>query len=249
MAATILNSCSKPNDGSQGPQGPSGPAYTGTLSGHVDLYDQYGSQILNSKSARVVLYNSSNVVIDSVNADSTGAYSFSKISTGIYTLAFRDTGYGQQLHQNFQFLGGGDLNVDGKISRIPNFNITGVTIDSINHTTGNVILTCSVNADTKTRTLLIFASGSSSVSSDPANYLAVISQTIKANATSVVIQFPLNTLYNVGLTSGSTAYFAIYGATANYSSASNYEDYTTGRTIYTALTASAFSPAPTSVLP
>ncbi|HXP49258.1 MAG TPA: carboxypeptidase-like regulatory domain-containing protein, partial [Bacteroidia bacterium] len=198
--AILINSCTKPTNGATGPQGPAGPSLSGVLSGHVDLYDQYGSQILNSKTAKVILYNSGNVIIASMNADSTGKYSFSNISTGIYTLAFTDSGYGQQLHQNFQFLGGGDLNVDGKISQNPNFNITAVTVDSINHATGNVVLNCSIVTNTKVRTLLIFASGSSSVSSDPANYLTVTSQSVKANATSTVINIPLSNLYNAGLT-------------------------------------------------
>jgi hypothetical protein len=251
MAATaiLINSCSKPTNGATGPQGPAGPSLSGVLSGHVDLYDQYGSQILNSKTARVILYNSSNVRIDSMNADSTGKYSFSNITTGIYTLAYRDSAYGQQLHQNFQFLGGGNLNVDGKISKLPNFNITGITIDSINHATSNVVLSCSIATDTKTRTLLIFASGSSSVSANPSNYLAVIAQNVKANGTTVTINFPLANLYNAGLNSGATVYFAIYGATANYNTASFYEDYNTGRNIYTALTSTSYSPVPTAVLP
>jgi hypothetical protein len=164
IAALFVGSCSKPDSGATGSQGPAGPLLSGTLSGHVDLYDQYGSQVLNSKTAKVVLYNSGGAIVNSMNADSTGKYSFSNITSGIYTLAFVDSNYGEQLHQNFQFLGGGDLNVDGKISQIPNFNITGITIDSINHTTGNVVLTCSIVSDTKARTLLVFASGSGSVS-------------------------------------------------------------------------------------
>src|ERR1700722_3751721 len=249
LTTTVLlfNACTKPADGSTGPQGPAGPLLSGTLSGHVDLYDEYGSQILNSKTAKVTLYNSGNAIIGSMNADSTGKYSFSNISTGIYTLAFTDSGYGEQLHQNFQFLGGGNLNVDGKISQLPNFNITGITVDSINHATGNVVLNCSVATNTKVRTLLIFASGSASVSSDPANYLTVTNQSVKANATSIVVNIPLSNLYNAGLTSGQTVYFAIYGATSNYTTASDYEDYNTGRTIYTALSSTSFSPAPTAV--
>jgi hypothetical protein len=248
--ALLFNACTKTGtSGSQGPQGPAGPALSGTLSGHVDLYDQYGSQILNTKTANVILYNSSNTRVDSMNADSTGKYSFSNITTGIYTLAYRNLGYGQQLHENFQFLGGGDLNVDGKISQLPNFNITNITVDSINHATGNVVLTCSVNADTKARTLQIFASGNASVSSNPANYIAFATQSVKANAITVVINFPLSNLYNAGLASGATVYFAIYGGTANYGSASSYEDYNTGRTIYTALSSTYYSPVPTAVLP
>ena len=250
IAVVSFSACSKTGPaGPTGSQGPAGPSYTGTLSGHVDLYDQYGSQILNSKSTRVILYNSNNMQIDSMNADSTGKYAFNSIRTGIYTLAFRDSGYGQELHQDFQFLGGGVLNIDGKISKIPNFNITSITSDSINHTTGNVVLSCSINTDSKTRALLIFAAGNSLVSSSPVNYLTFISQNVKANVTSVVINFPLNNLYNAGLNSGSTVYFAIYGAASNYSSSSTYEDLNTGRTIINAVSPAMYSPVPSAVLP
>jgi hypothetical protein len=248
--AVMFNACSKTgNTGPQGTQGPAGPSYTGTITGHIDLYDQYGGQILNSKTARAILYNSSNVVIDSMNADSTGRYTFANISTGFYTLAYRDSAYGEQLHQDFQFLGGGTLNVDGKISQIANFNITSITVDSINHATGNVVLSCAINTDTKARTLLVFASGNATVSNSPAYYLTYMSAAVKANATTVVINFPLSNLYDAGLVSGQTAYFGIYGAASNYGSSSSYEDLNTGRTVITCTSTAEFTPPPTAILP
>jgi hypothetical protein len=255
--AIYLSSCSKPAAGPAGPtgpQGPAGPAMVGSISGHIDIYDQYGSQILNTKTAHAVLYSSSypshGSAIDSVYADSAGAYSFNNISTGFYTIAYRDSNtYGQQLHQNVEFIGGGTLNLDGKISQIPNFNVTVINADSVNHATMNVVMNCSVVSDIKQRTLLIFASNSAATSANPATYLVVASQNVKANVTSVVINIPLNNLYNAGMLSGSTVYFAIYGAASNFGSASSYEDFNTGRTIYTAITPTPFSPLPTAVLP
>ncbi len=249
LAAFYFSSCSKPAAGPAGPQGPAGPSYTGTISGHIDLFDQYGSQILNSKASYAILYNSSNAQIDSVGADSAGYYGFSNISTGFYTIAYRAPGYGQQLRQSFQFLGGGTLNEDGKISQIPAFNIASVNADSINHATMNVVMNCSIVSDIKPRTLLIFASNNPATSANPANYLVDASQTVKANATTVVITIPLSNLYNAGMVSGSTVYFAIYGAATNYSTASSYEDFNTGRSIITAITATPFSPLPVTILP
>jgi hypothetical protein len=255
--AIYLSSCSKPAagpTGPTGPQGPAGPSMTGSISGHIDLYDEYGSQILNSKTARAVLYSSNypshGSALDSVYADSSGAYTFSNISTGFYTIAYKDSNtYGVQLHQNVQFIGGGTLNLDGKISQIPNFNVTTINADSVNHATMNVVMNCSVVSDIKARTLLIFASNNPVTSSNPANYLVVASQAVKANATNVVINIPLNNLYNAGMLSGSTVYFAIYGAATNFATASSYEDFNTGRNIFTAITATPFSPLPTAVLP
>ena len=101
----LLNSCSKTGD--TGPQGPAGPAYTGSITGHIDLDNEYGDlqPTAACKSVRVILYNASNKVVDSVNADSTGKYIINNVVTGVYTMAFRDTGYGQELHEDFQLLG------------------------------------------------------------------------------------------------------------------------------------------------
>src|SRR5690348_8523146 len=91
-SAVLFNGCTKTGPtgpaGANGSTGPAGPILTGTITGHVILYDQYGSILAASKAgARVVLYNSSNTVVDSLNADAAGLYTISNVSTGIYTLA------------------------------------------------------------------------------------------------------------------------------------------------------------------
>jgi len=239
--ALFFSSCSKPDStGSQGPQGPAGPAYTGTLSGHVSLYNEYGDlqPSIACKSVRVVLYNSSNAVIDSVNADSVGAYTIKNVSTGLYTLAFRDTNYGQELHENFQFLGSSQpLDVDAKLSHLPGFTFT-IGGDSVHNKPNDTLVyiygTLSV-ASSQARDLAVFIGANSSVSSTPGTYSSVVTLTIPAGATTFNSSIAVNTFYLGGLQPGQTAYINVYAASVNYASTSEYEDYNTGQTIYNAL--------------
>ncbi len=244
VSAALFNACTKTGPtGPAGSTGPAGPVLTGTVSGHVILYDIYGGILGESKAgAKALLYNSSNVVVDSVNCDSTGSYTINSVSTGIYTLAFKDTNFGQELHEDLEFTGGGTLNVDGKMSRVPNFNITGINADSINHTTQMAVINCAVTSSVRLRTIVIFIGNSASVSSNPANYLISVSANIAINKSNVVVNIPLGTLYSAGFNSGSSAYFAIYGAAVNYSSTSSYEDYNTTRNIYNAITPTSYAP-------
>jgi hypothetical protein len=247
----LFGACTKTGPtGPAGSAGSAGPVLTGSITGHVILYDQYGSIMAASKAgARVVLYNSSNAVVDSLNSDATGLYTINNVSTGIYTLAFRDTNFGQELHENLEFTGGGTLNVDGKMSRIPTFNITTMNVDSINHTTQNCVINCSIVSDTRQRTLLVFIGNSASANSNPANFLFTFAQNVGAGKTTVVFNIPLGALYSAGFSSGSTTYFAIYGAASNYNNSSSYEDFNTTRNFYNAITPASYSPLPSLVLP
>jgi|GEM_PF-1512566 len=247
LAGTVLmtNSCSKPANGSTGPQGPAGPSYTGNISGHISLYNEYGDLQPSSacKSVRAILYNSSNKVVDSVNADSTGKYTISNVSTGLYTLAFRDTNYGQELHEDFQFLGSSQpLQVDGKLSHMPNFifsvsdsmHVT-KALDTLIYIYGTVSAAAS-----QTRDLAVFVGATSSVSSTPGTYNSLLTTvTIAAGATTFTGSVQLNNCYLAGLNPGQTAYLNVYAAALNYASTSEYEDYNTGQTIYNALGTSA----------
>jgi hypothetical protein len=44
-----------------------------------------------------------------------------------------------------------------------------------------------------------------------------------------------NDIHDLGITTGSTLYFAMYGAATTFASASNYQDLATGRTVYNAI--------------
>lgn len=247
-AVIVLNSCSK--DGATGPEGPSGPAFTGSISGHVTLYNEYGDiqQPSASKSVRAVLYNSSNVVVDSVNADSTGKYIINNVSTGLYTLAFRDTNYGQELHEGFQFLGSSQpLEIDGKLSHLPNFTFTvsgdSMHVSKTNDTTIYVYGTVA-NSSLQARDLAVFIGNTSSVSSTPGTYSSIVSTiTIAAGATTFSSAIQVNNFYLAGLMPGQMAYINVYAASVDYASSSEYENYATGQTTYNALGSSAIANA------
>jgi hypothetical protein len=250
----LVASCSKsPTNGTNGAQGPAGPSFTGSLTGHFFLTNQYGviaDTGIAYTGIRAILYNqSNNQVVDSVNVKSSGVYTFPTVTTGIYTIAFRDTNYGQSLDQGFQFIGPGNLELPNKeCAHIPNFNIIKVDFDSINHAQSVVVFADTISPDPKPRMLAIFIGSAANVSSAPANYLTVYSYTLAANATRFLVRIPLTTIYNAGIGSGSNAYFAIYGASYDYTTASEYQDYTTGRNIYNAISATAVTTLPTQIV-
>jgi hypothetical protein len=239
----FIASCSK--NGATGPQGPAGasgtpgPSLAGAITGHIDLYDEYGGQQFRSTTpVKVYLYaGGSTTAQDSVVADTAGAYTISNVSTGTYTMLFTAPGYGSLVRNSFGFIGGGNVNFDAKMSQIPNFYVSIVSSDSINHAAAEVVITCTVDTlvTTRQRELLVFIGSDSTVSFLPASYLSVYPYTVAANTTSVVIKIPLSDVYNSILVSGAIPYFSIYAATNNYNTASEYEDLPTGRTVYTAL--------------
>ena len=77
----LLSSCSKKGDtGPAGPAGPAGPTYTGAISGHVSLFDQYGSKVLNGLTSVQLSLNGA----AATNPDATGYYIYGGIATGVY---------------------------------------------------------------------------------------------------------------------------------------------------------------------
>lgn len=231
----ILAGCSK-DPGPQGPQGTQGnggPSLSGNLAGYVSLYDQYGSKLLIGGDSVLVTIASSS---DSTYTDSTGKYQFNNLTTGVYDLTFSKAGYGGSKINSQQFTGGGTLYVrDEKLSQIANFNVIGMH-DSLNTT--DLLITDSVAAaDAKLRSVVVYIGTTPAVSADPANFVNTVFKNIAANAVSAVIDIPLSDLTNLGFTSGQTVYFATYGIASNYSAASSYEDFTTGRNVFTAISA------------
>jgi hypothetical protein len=248
----VFSSCTKTGpEGPTGAQGSSG-ASSGTITGHVFLTNQYGVTTDTGfalTGVRAILYNANNnTVLDSINVKSSGIFSFN-VSTGIYTVVYRDTNYGQEEDQGFQYVGPGNLEIANKeLAHIPNFNIIKVDLDSINHAQSNVIMTDTIAPDTKPRNIAIFFGSTPTASSAPGNYLGVYTYTIAANTNKFTVKIPMVNIYNAGIPSGATAYFAIYGAAYDYTTASEYQDYATGRTIYNALSATAITSLPTTIV-
>lgn len=222
-----------------GPQGPAGPALTGSLYGFVTLEDQYGAKVISGINATTVTltYAPTNVTM-TTTTDSTGKYTFNNLSTGQYQLNFSHAGYGSIGNTPLGFLGGGAIDHDVKLSAIPSFYVTNLTIsDSIG------VVTVSGNFDTtdvRKRTVAVFVGGSSAVSPSPANYLSYYSVTANNNLTSFTLKINASDLNDLGFTSGSTVYFAVYGAATNFASTSDYEDYlNTGRLSFSSLSTNA----------
>ncbi len=228
VGALAFASCTKKGDtGPTGATGPAGPSYTGAISGHVELYDQYGSKVLTGlSSAQVSLDGGS-----TQSANSSGYYLFGGIKTGSYTLSANNSGYGATQVTNFQFLSD-TLNRDLKMSAIPNFSPATFDVYPTAAGTGDsVVMTFAT--DTRVRNSIVFINSTSTVNGQPANYLLSYTKTIGANVPRAVIIIPKQDLLNAGLTSGSTYYLAAYGYVI--SDASAYEDYATGKAVYNAI--------------
>ena len=227
---TLIASCKKGDtgpagaNGTNGAQGPAGPSFTGAISGHVDLYDQYGTQVLTGlNSVQLSLNNGT-----AITPNTSGYYIFDSTVTGDYSIAASCTGYGATLINRFQYLSD-TLNKDIKLSAIPSFSVTTFTAY---HNTGSLFdsLVFAYTADTRARAILVFANNVSTVTSIPPNYLMYWGHTLPANSTRTALLIPAQDLYDAGFTSGSTVYYAAYSYVV--SDASVYEDYVTGKGVF-----------------
>jgi hypothetical protein len=238
--AIFVVSCTKEETATTGPAGPAGPSLSGSLKGHIFCYDQYGVPVLVNLS-KIGMKDSLNGTNNVVHPDSTGAYTFSTLTTGNYSFTISANSYGMTEVENLQFVGGGTLIHDVKISQIPSFNVL-TCYDSIAPASDtNVYIKGTVPPDIQVRTIAIFVGSNSSVSSSPSTYLDYFSASTKATGTTFSIAIPKTTFNNLGIAAGSTAYIAAYGAAVNYTSASEYEDITTGRTIFNALSSTPYT--------
>ncbi len=223
-------SCKK--DGPQGPQGAqgaSGPSLSGSLVGYMDLYDSYG-YMQKSDSVVISVVGKSNTAI----SDSTGRFTITNLTTGIYEIDFNKTNYQSTKLPSVNFIGGGTqyMGQSGakiQMTKIPTFSLSTAAIAT---TTSSVTYTISASTtDTKPRKIIVFCGTHSSVSSSPLNYLTTTINNIAIGNISCTGTIPLNTIYDLGFVSGQTAYFIAYPiSVAN--NASTYLDVSTWKTIY-----------------
>ena len=200
---------------------------TGAISGHVTLYDQYGSRDYLGLSNVQLQLNGGAATMP----DSTGYYAFKSVTTGEYNITANAHGYASTRVNNFQFIGD-TVNRDIRLSAIPNFAPASVTSYTAAGNAGDSIV-LNFTADTRVRNCIIFIGKSSTVNNTPASYLLEYTKAIAANQTKVAILIPAADLYNAGISSGSTAYGAAYGYVV--SDQSVYEDLATGRNVYNAV--------------
>jgi len=230
-ASLLLGSCAK--EGPTGPTGPVGPSLPGSISGHVKLFDMYGSQVLTGL-GHVNLYLGSSST--GINPDSAGYYQFTKVgtvpmTTGIYTISASDSAYGATVKGNIQLVTGA-LNVDIKLSAIPDsFVYTFRALHNTGAATDSLALT--FKPDTRTRYCIVFAGSTADVGNLSASYLWSKVLSISPTAPFVSYQVPAQDLTDAGLVSGSKVYFAAYSYVVG--DVSVYEDFATGKNVYNAV--------------
>ncbi len=232
----LLGSCTKSGNtgatgaiGATGATGATGPSFIGAISGHVSLFDQYGSKVLTGLHSVQVSFNGTNAV----SADSTGYYIFGNVRTGSYYFTATNNGFGPTRINNFQYLSD-TLNRDIRLSAIPNFSP--LTLTATNITAGDS-LAITFAADTRARNCIVFLNNKTTVNGQPANYLLTYTKAIPANSTKpVTIIIPIQDLTDAGLHTGDIIYYAAFGYVVN--DGSSYEDLTTGKTVFTPLSAS-----------
>jgi hypothetical protein len=242
----LLTNCSKTGPagatgatgptGSTGATGSTGPALSGNLKGFISLYDAGGAKMTGGLSGDSVFIDGTNTkTVTDVN----GMYSFPNLTTGVYNLTVTKPGYGSIKLQNIGFAGGGDTYRDGRLSVIPAVNVasavcTDTTLNSIN----NVKIRLGIPALATTGTVIIYVSspGATSVTSATTSYSAYYTKPYNASTISTGNNYYIQTsdLHDLGFATGNTVYFSIYFV-GSALTASSYEDFTNGKTVYTAL--------------
>lgn len=212
------------------------PNYKGVIKGHIHLYDQYGSTVASGlRGIELTLSGYQKTAV----TDSNGYYAFNYISSGTYSIYVHDTAtaiaFGDTRAENVQFLKD-SLIKDISLSAVPDFSPSAISaILDTSTKTDSIVL--AFTADTNTRAAIVFVNSNSAVSASPSNYLLTYIVSIPANATTVGLSIPASDFHNAGINSGATAYFAAYGYVVH--DYSLYQDYSTGKNVYTAISTSA----------
>jgi hypothetical protein len=241
----VFISCKKTGpagpQGETGPTGPTGPNLMGTLQGFVQLFDQYGARIYAPQDSTAL-----HVASTTALTDTNGKYTFT-LTTGTYDINVASrpgVNYGASVIQGLQFIGGGLLNRDAALSKIPSFSISTVYARDTAFPASNPVhyikVSGTVNVtDSKARTVVMFVNTTSDVSSNPLNYLYAYSPNnpaIAANSLTFSFLIKSDAIYLLtGLAPSQTAYIAVYPAAVNWDVTSSYLDYNTDRKIYNAI--------------
>jgi hypothetical protein len=241
VIATLFTSCAKDGEmgptganGATGAMGPTGPLSSGNLSGYVKKFDQYGNQIFTGLSG--VKVNLTGSATLNATTDSTGKYSFDSLATGMYQLAYSDTLFGGNAVSNQQFLGGGNSWVKNiNMSAIPSYYVSNLTFTVL---TDTLVVNGTMNAASPNAVNVILYYGlTSATSSAPSSYINYYTKALVANATTFKINILPQDIINAGLAVGSTIHIAAYGIAVGFANNSSYEDFNTGKTFFTGLSA------------
>ena len=240
LSTLFFAACKKGDTGATGPagaQGVQGPSYTGTITGFVTLFDQFGTKVTTNLATIKISIDGTTVA---AKTDATGKYTINNLNTGNYTLTVTDTTnvYAGTKLQEIQLVSG-TVEHDVKLSAIPTFTIQNfVAKDTTISSTKYIKLTVyPTTTDPHARTVAAWFNNTSAVTSSPESSLGVYAITIKANATTGTLLIFQSDFTDAGFASGSTAYFMGYAASANFTSSSDYEDFNNGRAYLNAVAA------------
>jgi hypothetical protein len=125
VLAIVLGAC----------KGPAGPALGGTWQGFVYLHDEYGAPLVTD----------SNMVVTALPTATTsttsdvGYYSFTSLTTGVYSLQYILPAFGTYFLANQQFVGGGTVEIPGlNLGRVSSGVITNLAF--VASATGDTII-------------------------------------------------------------------------------------------------------------
>ena len=253
IALAVATSCTKTGPaGPSGGTGPAGPSLTGSMQGTVFLYDASGAKQLPTgavslQGAAVTITNNSTGVTTTEATTGAGSYSFGNLTTGTYSITVSLTGYGSVIAQGVQFAGGGTANRNFALSVVPTTTVTSAVAVDTSYAVGAgnvaenyVKVRGYVPVSTSGSTVIVYVSipGITSTSGMAGNFSSYYTATIAPGATSFRINIPTASLYDLGFVTGNTVYLAAYIIGGN-TSASSYTDWTTGQTVFTALSSTA----------
>jgi hypothetical protein len=217
-------SCKK---GDTGSQGPAGPSFTGSIAGHVTLYDTYGDR---------VPYGTQNVTLTlkggtTAQSDTNGFFIFNKVATGSYNVSASAVGYGSTFVQPVNFVSDTVYQNIG-MSAVPDFDVTTLTA-AYDSTTHNDDITFVVPSDTRSRKAIVFVNDRLPVNSTPSGYKLAYVVSLTPNMTEGWQAVPATDLNGVKIFYGQKVYYAAYSYVVN--DASLYVDESTGKNVYTAV--------------
>lgn len=216
-----------------GGRGPAGPILTGTRTGVVYLFDQFGGA-LALDSGMTVTANPGDISSVSNNA---GQYSLAGLETGVYTISFTANGFGTFLQPRVGFVGGGTGQVAPiDLSQKSTASITGVAATP-NVTGDTILITGNMNSLPlgAARSIRLFFSTSPTPAATIGQYTVT---TLKTGFSTTPFTYrltgaDLESLRN-NFSAGSTVNLAAYGDSFYENS---YEDSTSGQTVYPNLSA------------
>lgn len=230
--------------GAAGPVGPVGPNLVGSLVGFVNPYDEFGRS--QAKSGVTVTVENTTPLI-TATTDANGRFELLNVKSGTYNIAYNKAGFGTYKVQGYPHAGGDQpaFLYSRELTGISLTTVSSITIGPVqspNSNNGNdyaVPLTATLsnpNLPSQNNNLsgMVFVGNTSNVTSATGTQITNINYYVGQN--SYPLYLSRSQLNQRGFATGTTAYAIVYGA-PNYYYDYGYIDTTTGRNVYTSLSA------------